>query len=425
MQYVNDDMDDVFRRAAEDYPLDTKGADWNKVLVALGGTEPTNDKGKRSNKNGRFLWLLLLLPLGFICNRFYSSSISGVEYFQTNSVDQSSEVSKDKIIRNTLPKGDNSVTGNVEHIKTGKINTTLPESFMVNSHAGTNQHGSSNSATGYKERNSVDHNSPAFFVREKMTNLVQTNSSAQEETLSPRTYVTEIFSEGRTLKTPSFSINSSFTSQNNPFQSKAQPVIKKENTGKFYAGVVAGIDFTTIRFQKVDNKGHDYGILLGYQLNKTWGIESGIFLSNKYYYTDGKYLNTSKIHMPPNSRIDEASGDCKMIEVVISALYNFPSHKKSSWFTTVGASSYFIKEEKYIYQYYYGTYGPVPHDGLYKNSSNHFFSNINISIGYTKKLGNFADLRIEPYLKAPVSGMGITKLPLFSTGIHVGVVKKF
>ena len=32
MQFVNDDMDDLYRRAAEEYPLKTDSGDWNKVL---------------------------------------------------------------------------------------------------------------------------------------------------------------------------------------------------------------------------------------------------------------------------------------------------------------------------------------------------------------------------------------------------------
>jgi len=70
MQYVNDDMDEVFRRAAENYPLDTNSANWNKVLSALQGMETPNPiPEKKGNKNRRFLWLLLLLPLGLICNK--------------------------------------------------------------------------------------------------------------------------------------------------------------------------------------------------------------------------------------------------------------------------------------------------------------------------------------------------------------------
>jgi len=35
MQSLNDDMDELFRRASDEYPLNTNGADWNKVLQQL------------------------------------------------------------------------------------------------------------------------------------------------------------------------------------------------------------------------------------------------------------------------------------------------------------------------------------------------------------------------------------------------------
>src|SRR5689334_19464578 len=58
MQYVNDDMDELFRRAAENYPLDTTGADWNKVMAAM----QTPGEVQERSKKRRFLWLFMLVP---------------------------------------------------------------------------------------------------------------------------------------------------------------------------------------------------------------------------------------------------------------------------------------------------------------------------------------------------------------------------
>src|SRR6476620_10411424 len=69
MQYVNDDMDDLFRRAAENYPLDTKSADWDKIAAELNLKPDKTNNG--NTKDRRFLWLLLLLPLSFICNHIF------------------------------------------------------------------------------------------------------------------------------------------------------------------------------------------------------------------------------------------------------------------------------------------------------------------------------------------------------------------
>src|SRR6478672_890921 len=71
MQYVNDDMDDLSRRAAENYPLDTKSADWDKMAAEL---EIKPEKTKyRVFWDRRFLWLLLLLPLSFVCNHIFNA----------------------------------------------------------------------------------------------------------------------------------------------------------------------------------------------------------------------------------------------------------------------------------------------------------------------------------------------------------------
>src|SRR4051812_25038507 len=56
MLNLNDDMDDLIRHAAENYPLKIEGKDWDKVLGAMSSAtqvQPTNGK--------KYWWLLLLL----------------------------------------------------------------------------------------------------------------------------------------------------------------------------------------------------------------------------------------------------------------------------------------------------------------------------------------------------------------------------
>src|SRR5580700_8546371 len=72
MQYMNDDnMDELFRRAASDYPLKTNSGNWEKVETAV-RTEKSNSAAEDNNaakgSNRKYLWLLLLLPMIWICN---------------------------------------------------------------------------------------------------------------------------------------------------------------------------------------------------------------------------------------------------------------------------------------------------------------------------------------------------------------------
>jgi hypothetical protein len=61
MKYNNGDMDDLFRRASEGYPLRTDSADWDRLAGALDG-EPAapSDREDKRRRRGVFWWFLLI-----------------------------------------------------------------------------------------------------------------------------------------------------------------------------------------------------------------------------------------------------------------------------------------------------------------------------------------------------------------------------
>ena len=85
MQHVNDDMDELFRRAAEGYPLNTDSADWNAVVKKLELERSLPAKKENRNKNYKhLLWLLLLLPLGVYKNYISKSNNNRPETIAKN-----------------------------------------------------------------------------------------------------------------------------------------------------------------------------------------------------------------------------------------------------------------------------------------------------------------------------------------------------
>jgi hypothetical protein len=427
MQYVNDHMDDLFRRAAENYPLDTSKADWNKVLAALQNqqAQSTTIPEKKGNKKSRLLWLLLLLPFGLICNQLYSpgnlnnAGISKLDKAQNNPSSAKNSSQQNNVIEINSPKNGNEITTGVSSDVTNSTGVVNSTGYSTQLHK-----------TSYGAKPAAYNRTTAFdYLVSNNDNSygnqgINGESGTANEPFS-KEYVYEIAVQKSALNRPVVKTDRSLTPAitSSTEQKKANITVTK--TKKFYAGLAGGIDATTIKFQKVEDAGFSFGAIFGYQINKKWSVETGAFAEKKYYYSDGKYFNTSKIYMPPNSRIDDVSGNCKMIEVPVLARYNFAMHGLSNWFGAVGISSYFMKQENYTYNYYYGTVGPVPHNKEYKNSSTHLFSNISLSGGYAHRLGNFADVRIEPYLKLPLSGTGIGSLPLFSMGLQLGITKKF
>src|SRR6266849_2789520 len=91
MEHVNNDMDELFRKAGELYPLKTSESDWDGVLGKL-RDEISGEKGipyaipVRGNSNRR-RWLLLLLIPAFIFSLVFFNGLR-------NKADSTKQVSK-------------------------------------------------------------------------------------------------------------------------------------------------------------------------------------------------------------------------------------------------------------------------------------------------------------------------------------------
>lgn len=83
-----------------------------------------------------------------------------------------------------------------------------------------------------------------------------------------------------------------------------------------------------------------------------------------------------------------------------------------------------MRSENYDYEYTQNNQ-PGGHNYLnYSNQSKDWFSVVNLSLGYTHKLGASGSLRVESYFKMPVKDVGVGKMPITSTGLNIGFVKK-
>ena len=67
---------------------------------------------------------------------------------------------------------------------------------------------------------------------------------------------------------------------------------------------------------------------------------------------------------------------------------------------------------------------PGGHNYLsYTNETKNWFSVVNLSLGYTHKLGGNGSIRVEPYLKIPIKNIGVGNMPITSTGLNIGFTK--
>ena len=207
--------------------------------------------------------------------------------------------------------------------------------------------------------------------------------------------------------------------------SAKQKTPSKTKTPHLYAGLIVAPDLSTVKMQSIKGVGTTYGVLLGYAFNKHWSIESGAYLDRKRYYTDGEYFNTKGVRLPAYAKLDNVDGTCYMWEIPLNIRYNFNPGAKTSWFATAGFSTYLMTHENYTYAYQWMNSSTVK-DSTWnlKRPSQYPFSIINLSAGFEQRLGKIGNLRVEPYVRIPLTGMGTGKLPIMSAGVNIGITRQ-
>lgn len=441
MQYVNDDMDQQFRKAAEQYPLDTSSMDWNRVAAALQHPEdaPPPDK-----KRGRFLWLLLLLPFMLICHPYFHGPLSS-DNPEKNSASLSPHTTVSPVMAPaTGPEAQGTgeplqaahkATRSDELAKTpipatASTSTSESPARPILGKAGLSGNGASGSQAG-----SLSFTEGRNAARKALAKKAGAVGSIPEQEGS----VLATGEKGTTVVVRLRGREFGMVGNRPGIQvvpgldgSGRFPVMDEEKTKRarsprdkrFYAGVFAGLDATTIRFQKIEKTGEDKGFVAGYEFGNRWSVEGGLFFSRKYYYTQGRYFNAENMYMPPNSKITDVSGYCRMIELPVSIRYRLASKPVSSWTAGAGISSYFMKREHYDYTYFYANSGySAVHSYGYDNASKNLFSVLDLSLGYSHRLGRIGDVRVEPYARVPLSALGISKIRFSSLGLHVGLTR--
>lgn len=410
MQYVNDDMDDLFRRAAQDYPLNTRGADWDKLQKAL--EEPPAPNGAPARKDNRrhLLWLLLLLPLPWICTRYIDEGDKDLAH--APAVQKATEASSEKSIPDVVPQERPGTT--VKSSFEGPVDLLGPLSSPGN----TKSHTAMNRAVIGDNSILNESRRQGAPMDDSERELPALRSDEQQRTAEALKQPAA--ASGKSGEAPDSTRIKQDTSVAEPPVKKVQQLLKAK---RFYAGMIGGADITSIEGQRVKKIGYDLGVVAGYSINDRWSVEGGLLSSEKAYYSSGEHLY--KAYTLPGTKLREAEGDCRMWEVPLVVRYRFAPHKQGGWFASVGTSSYFMKKESYDYTYYYTATGQeVKRSRSYDSDSRHLFAAAQVSGGYTRRVGRSMDIRIEPYLKLPLRKVGYYELPLTSFGVHAGITRK-
>lgn len=426
MFYLNqNDMDELFREASENYHLNTDAAsDWERINHSL--HEPPGiirDPEKEKKKRRPFaFWYLLLIPLGWLGHYEWTSYVQSKQTLpkQTTHIDKADK-QKEAITKNNAVILQKSIPDNTKNNYPVLVKKELTKTvFKTLQTSSSKALFLSNTSEQNQWHNNRDQNNISLNNSLQTDPLISSNAMKHAEVNTQQEKTPAI-----NLQQPAVVNNQNITDINNNADAAAKTTIKaNKKQHAIYAGLVFALDLTFIKMQHVQGIGTSYGIVGGYKINNKWSVETGVLLDQKKYYTKGAYFDKTNVAYLNNLNLISVDGECEMIEVPVNARYTFAANKKGSWSASLGVSSYFMNEEYYKYSLKInGT--NEEHDHTYHIASKNFFAVANLAAGYQKNISNTLNLRLEPYLKIPLSGVGTGKLPLTSAGLTIGIIKSF
>ena len=177
-------------------------------------------------------------------------------------------------------------------------------------------------------------------------------------------------------------------------------------------------DFTAIDYGSPGKSGFNAGVMFDYALTSRFMLTAGAVWSRKLY----NQANPEKSYGQGGSswKVDRLYGDCRIVDIPVNVAYYFGGSRKTNWFVAAGVSSYIMLEEEYVFtvRRYNHDYEYIEN---YANGNSEWGSMLNVSVGMQHQIARRWFVQGEPFLKAPLKGVGEGKVNLVSTGVFFSV----
>ena len=414
MQYPDDEMDELFRKAAKDYPLKLQDDNWESVASRLQDTGAVNpeiaDKNK-NNKNG-YRQLLLILLFFMTSGAFFFLLMTTVNKKPKHSDGNKPKETTTKMGVNQSPP---IIKNNreVKNRKTLSVNGYVAKSIF--SEKFLQQKAKNEAGPGIE---AADEN-----LAIKTTN--PDNPTGKENTVEVNGINSDAISNEIIQRNESTVINGDDTTA---IQTAIMPVSNEQRPSvaakdkKIYLGVFTGPQFNEVKNQGLGPAGIYSGLLAGLKVNNRLAIETGFFISEKRYFSNGEYFSMKNVAsaMPSGMKLESVRGRSTILEIPLKAKFDVVEKKSYGLFAAAGLSSYILTKESNNYlALINGNHENL--NGSYSGTNKYFTSALQISTGYEYKTRKKARIRIEPYVQIPLKGIGVGALPVLSTGVNLGI----
>lgn len=186
---------------------------------------------------------------------------------------------------------------------------------------------------------------------------------------------------------------------------------------QFAISVLGSSDMNGLNSFSQSKVGTNVGALLSVGVLKRLTISTGAIYSSKPYLTNtDNYQGNYKFPSTPTS----VSADCRMIDVPLNLDYSLYNKHRNKFSVGTGISSYLMFHESYNYSYS-SSYGSGPASYNVPNPGKYYLSILNLQATYQRQINSKLGLDVQPYMKLPLSGVGLYNSKLQSTGVAVGL----
>ena len=405
---MNDDMDRLIKKAADEYPLKTAAGDWDKIAGRI----------KTRTPDRRILvflaaFLLLAVPAALWIyngsnntrpdnNTVTQKNTAGTETGIANNPDKN----KEPFI---APKAD-ILTNNSAYpfAKQNDINSAASYPAVLNK-AGRNNNFSFHDLQPSSSEKPVINNNTASGINNRndiadITDNPQ-NPASQNKDDMPLTPVGDTRTNANTL--------------NETGAQKNKVIIINSAPGRFYAGMLISPVFTSVKSQQF-KAGISLGLFAGVRINNNLSIETGIRKETRNIYTEGKYFSNEYLKLKNSTDLKLAIGKAAITNIPFFVRYNFPEKDNNNFFVSAGTNATIVHKEKYSFNLIRDGVSANVNRTFYSRPPNKVFTDIIISGGFEKKLMEKGRLRIEPWYSMPVNGLGMGQVKATNLGLNVG-----
>ncbi|MCX6208287.1 MAG: hypothetical protein NTZ59_01995 [Bacteroidetes bacterium] len=427
MKEDNNELENLYKKAAQDFPLKTGESDWQYVL----------DNLEEKEEKKPFFWLT---KIGAIVSLLIAISALTVAILQNNTttlsknkkqeiaqiVDNNNQnkIDKEQLkaeITNTVYK---KIIDSLNVVKQKELLKSVDIKIQKNSEKEhhrilplitINTPGSTNIKTSKSNRatlQTAQFSSVASIAADN--DLTKNQLSIVSNNLTKQKNVTIVQEDSNSIKK---------TEKNVTINNTNKPKIDSEKKSKFYVGFLTSAEINTVGSKREPGSDEPFdmgfSVIAGLHLSKKISIETGLAIRKKTYYTSSPKFNTEILPLKGNMIGIEAENE--LIEIPFAVNMNLYTKGKHNVFTSIGASSYLVNKE--FYEYEEEVNGTTNKENiLFNTTSSNFLATANLSLGYEFNLKNKFNLRFQPYINIPVNGLGKVKVPVTSKGFHIGVI---